>query len=115
MFKSKYTTDEPLQAIPDHTVDTHGSVSVSPSVVQDHIVWVEIDSTLVAAMKPHRALSWGDGHTSDGSVRSVTVVKHKGAHVNNGLVAESERCKWVNVPIAHKLDGTVPIKYYNTN
>ena len=38
----------------------------------------------------------------------VTVVKHKGAHVINGLESPFETCKFDNTGILHKLDGTWP-------
>ena len=93
--KSSFTTEDPLQVIPDQRGE-QGSVLVTPSVVQDHIVLEEIDCTLVAATSPHKASSCAEGHISRtvaGRSLSVTVVKHKGAHVTNGLEPESVICK----------------------
>ena len=101
------TIDDPVQLTPVQLLE-QGSVLVIPSVVQDHTVWEEIFSTLVAAINPHRASSWAVGHMLAGRVMSAIVVKQKGVHVNNGLEPESVTCKNVNVPISHKLDGTVP-------
>ena len=109
---AKLIIDEPLQLIPGHRGE-QGSALVTPSELQDHSVWVEIDSIFVAAIKPHTASSWDEGHVSTtvaGRFLSVTVVKHKGAHVTNGLEPESQMCKLVNTVILHKLDGTVPIE-----
>ena len=88
-------TVAPLQVIPSQTGE-QGLVFVNPSEVQDHIVWVDIDWTFVAAINPHNASSWVEGHVSTtviGRTLSVIVVKHNGAHDNNGLEAESEMCK----------------------
>ena len=106
--------DEPLQVTPDHTGDPHGSVVVKPSLVQVHIVCVEIDWTLVAAINAQIPSSWAEGHIEDGRILSVTVVKHKGAHVTNGLPLSSVICKYVKTEMPHKLDGTVPIEKHNS-
>ena len=93
----------------------HGFVLVIPYIVQDHIVLPGLDSIFVAAIKPHRASSWVEGHVSStvaGRDLSVTVVKHKGAHVINGLEAELDMYKTVNPEISHKLDGTMPTTRY---
>ena len=85
---------------------------VTPSVLHDHIVIFSIDSMFVAAINAHKASSWKYGHVFscvDGRSLLATVVKHNGAHVNNGfellLVAQSN----VNPEISHRLDGTAPI------
>ena len=88
---------------------------MSPVELQDHIVLDAMDAILVAAINPHRALSWGEGHVSskvDGSVLVVTDVKHKGAHVIRGLDPPLVICRRVNTAIPHKADGTVPIGWY---
>ena len=108
LAKFRPTTDEPLQIIPDHIVAIQGSVLVNPSEAHDHISLPDIDWTSVAAINPHKALSWAEGHTFAGKFLSLTVVKHNGAHVKRGLEAESVICKKVNTEISHKLDGTVP-------
>ena len=109
--KFKLTTDEPLQITPDQRGE-QGSVLVTPSDVQDHIVLESIDSISVAAINPHKALSWYEGHvstTTDGRALENTVVRHNGAHVIRGFVPVLVIAKVANVVISHKLDGTVPI------
>ena len=88
-FNTNPTADKPLQLTPDQTGE-QGSVAVSPSDLHDHMVLEAINSILVAAINPHKALSWEVGqlpNTLSGRVLEATVVKHNGAHVINGFVA----------------------------
>ena len=113
LAKERLIIVNPLQLIPDH-VALQGSVLVSPSEVQDHIVLPRIDSIFVAAIKLHIASSWKEGHVSnivEGRTLEFTDVRHNGAQVIRGFPPPVIYIRF-NVPISHKLNGTVPKEQY---
>ena len=98
---------------PLHPYPLQGFDVVTPSTLQDHSLKSEILWICVAAMKPHKALSWKEGQISfivDGRNLWFTVVKHKGAQVINGLELPEDISIYCKLSILHKLEGTVPIK-----
>ena len=105
-------TELPLQYMPYHP--THGFDVVVPLTLHDQLLNLEILWIFVAAIKPHKATSWNEGHLSnsvDGRILWVTVVKHKGAQVINGFESPEDISIYCKVWILHKLEGTKPVTY----